>query len=284
MHIFKLVFLFISLILFGSGHCAWAAEFKYLPDMESVQLKPRMRQLPYSAAIYSVLSDDLFKLIQNVLIYDTLEEYQSLPYVISFGENRSVAHEGELAYTKGIDIRDDYFEYSLLRHGKTLIHPETKEQIGVEAFVNGRAIVQKFGDPQTIQIKESLTSVEINARLIPLVGIDLPSIIDVKYPSRPMTGYILSIEDDLSVGGAYMPVTISLGSVDCLKLGNVLDLVEKKIEVTDPNKKNKIKLPLTKIGEVMVYKVGKRISLGIITYSDRSIVVGDKLTVIDHGF
>lgn len=255
-------------------------DFQYLPEIETVQLKPLMRPEPYTATLYSVIADDLLKIVNNVLLYDTVDQYEALPYVLAFEEHRNIEHEGRLAYTRGIDIKDDYIEYSLLRPGKTLEDPFTGEFLGMEAFVNGYVEVQKFDDPQTVLIKDTLTAVEINARLIPLVGIDLPSIIDVKYPSRPMNGYILSIEYDLNTGGAYLPVVINLGSKHCLKVGHVLDIVEKSREVTDPNTRNKVKMPITKIGEIMIYKVGKKISLGVITYSDRSIVAKDRVTVL----
>lgn len=259
-----------------------AEDFQYLPDIETVQLKPMMRPEPYTATIYSVIADDLLKITENVLIFDSVDQYENLPYIIACDEKRNIVNVGDIAYTRGIEVKNDYTEYSILRAGKLLEHPVTKESLGLEVFVNGRAEVQKFDDPQTILIKQALSAIELNARLVPLVGIDLPAIIDVKYPTRPMSGYILTIERDLSVGGAYMPVTITLGRRDCLKLGHVLDIVEQTREVTDPNTRDKVSLPLTKIGEVMVYKVGAKISLGVITYSNRSIVPSDKVMVLDN--
>ncbi len=277
-------FIIIVSLLWHGLAIAAEEDFEYLPDLDTVQLRPQMRPQPYTASIYSVIADDLLKFVDNVLIFDSLDQYEMQPYVIGFDEQRNLGHVGNIAYTRGIDIRNDYIEYSLLRSGRKLVDPVTEEVIGIEAFVTGRAEVQKFDDPQTVVIKEALSAVEINTRLIPLVGLDLPSIIDVKYPSRPMTGYVLSIERDLEVGGAYMPVTISLGSKDCLRKGHVLDLVEKGREVTDPNTRNKVKVPLTKIGEVMIYKVGKKVSLGVVTYSDRAVLLNDKVMVLDQGY
>ncbi len=267
-------------LLWGGGALAQEEDFQYLPEVETVYLKPQVRAEPYTATIYTVIADDLLKIVNNILLYDSVDQYEALPYVVAFEEHRNIEHEGKIAYTRGIQKKNDYVEYTLLRPGKILKDPVTGDLLGLQAFVNGYVEVQKFGDPQTVLIKDSQTAVEINARLIPLVGIDLPAIVDVKYPSRPMTGYILSIENDLSVGGAYMPVVISLGSKDCLRVGHVLDLVEKRYEVTDPNQRNKIQVPVTKIGEVMVYKVGKKISLGVITYSDRHINPKDIVTVL----
>lgn len=267
-------------LLWGGGALAQEEDFQYLPEVETVYLKPQVRAEPYTATIYTVIADDLLKIVNNILLYDSVDQYEALPYVVAFEEHRNIEHEGKIAYTRGIQKKNDYVEYTLLRPGRTLKDPYTGDFLGLQAFVNGYVEVQKFGDPQTVLIKDTRTAVEINSRLIPLVGIDLPAIIDVKYPSRPMTGYILSIENDLSVGGAYMPVVISLGSKDCLRVGHVLDLVEKRYEVTDPNQRSKIQVPVTKIGEVMVFKVGKKISLGVITYSDRHINPKDIVTVL----
>lgn len=275
----KMRYVVLALCLFIKAPACPAEDFQYLPELETVTLKPTMRPEPYSVTLYSIHSDTISKEIENVLLFDSIDQYQALPYVASFEEKRQIAHEGQIAFTKGLSIKDDYSEYTLLKPGVELKHPTTGETLGMQAFVNGSVVVQKFGDPQTVLIKKAFSAIELRARLIPLVGIDLPSILDIKYPPTELKGYILSMGQDYAVGGEYTPVVVSLGVKDGLKQGHVLDILEKQVEVTDPNTRAKIKIPVEKIGEVIIYKVGEKISLGIITYSNRSIAVNDILSV-----
>ncbi|HSX20241.1 MAG TPA: hypothetical protein VLG38_03840 [Gammaproteobacteria bacterium] len=274
--------LIVSLLSTCLAPVALADSFHYLPEVGTVELYPQIRIEPLSASLYKVHVDQLAMYLQNVLIFDTTDDYENLPYIVGFDNSLNMAAEGAIAYTEGLSIKNDVAEFSLLTAGRILKHPISGEQLGVEAFVIGTAVVQKFGEPQTVLITNSLMDMQINTRLVPLVGIDLPSILEVKYPSKPMSGYILAMEGDRFGGGNFTPVVISLGRRDGLKKGNVLNILEESRTVLDRNARKSVTFPIDKIGEVLVYKVGEKISLAIITYSDRLILPKYVVGVTQH--
>lgn len=272
-------------LLGAPAYCQKADDkFHYLPELDIVELSPQMRKEPLSAVLYSIKTDILAIFLENILLFDSVDQYQTLPYIVSFQEQRNIGAAGDIAYTKGINVKNDVAEFSLLAPGRILTHPETGEELGMQAFIIGRAVVEKFADPQTVKINQVSEVAEINTRLVPLVGLDLPAIVDVRYPTKVMSGYILAVQHDHLLGGEYMPVVISLGKRDGIKQGHVLNIVDPKITKVDPNTQVDVKMPKVKVGEVMVYKPGDKISLAIITTSNRVIIPNDRLEVTELDF
>lgn len=264
--------------------CVWinkicAQEPNHLPYSDVVKLSPQMRSEPLTATIYSVNSGKLALYLNNIIIFDNEDQFEALPYIVAFDRDKSMANVGDIAYTMGLDAAKDISSYTTLLLGAKLIHPDTGENIGVEAFVTGNAIIQQPGNPQTILITKVIKAIDLNTRLIPSVGVDLPSIIDVKYPDKMLHGYVLSVQSDEIGGGVCSTVVISLGERDGVKQGHVLDIMDSVRERKDQYTDDIVSLPISKIGEVLVYKTAKKTSLGIITYSNRMIIPLDKLAV-----
>lgn len=256
-----------------------AQNFQYLPDIQPVDLKPQMRAEPLSATLYSLPASTISMFLENVLIYDSQDQFETLPYIVGFDRGKTTGGPGDIAYAMGLNVKNDISSYSLLVPGRIINHPDTGEKIGLEANVIGSAILQKGGTPQTVLIVNSETSIEANTRLVPAVGIDLPVSIDVRYPDKALSGYVLSIQIGAKIGGPFDTAVISLGKSDGIEQGHLLDLTEGDREVTDANTYKTIHLPTTKFGEIVIYKVSEKISLGLITYSERVVIANDKVVV-----
>lgn len=265
-------------VCFASITFAADQGFRYLPDDQVVELKPQMRPEPLTSTIYTLPTDYISAYLDNVILFDNMDQYEALPYIVGFDRDNTIASANDIAYTKGINADSDVSSYSLLEPGEELINPETGEKVGLQVFVIGSAELQKEGNPQTVLITDAKTTIDIGTRLTPSVGIDLPAIMDVKFADNPMQGYILSIANDSDSGGPYIPVVVSLGKRHGLKQGQVLSLKEGVREVKDPDSFKQIELPKNKFGEVLIYKVADKISLGIIMYSNRVVVPNDIVT------
>lgn len=275
--------------LMGLSAGTQALDMQYLPEIQTVDLMPRMRPEPLTASLYTISTDTILKYLENLLIFEDMDHYETLPYVVGFDRNAKMGGTGDTAYTKGLFIRNDVSEFSFLAPGNMLEHPVTGEKLGLEVFVIGNGIVKEFGVTQSILISHCETSVEINTRLTPLVGLTLPAVLEVKYPPKSMHGYIVSIPDLRNLAAVYSVVAVSLGRRDGLKQGHVLDIVEgiREVidpnEITDPRQDKEVILPSTKVGEVLIFNVKEKISLGLITYSKRPIILIDELAVPNAG-
>lgn len=263
---------------------AHAEQFQYLPDMQVVDLKPQMQASPLTATLYSVSTENLLIYLRNFVMFESKEEFDDLPYVLAFDQDKHIAGPGDIAYTRGLNPKGDISSYSFLVPGKKFTNPCTDAVIGFQALVAGTAEVQQFGDPQTITIVSALTTIEQGTKLIPSVGIDLPAAIDARYPDKRMCGYVLSVSVNQAGGGKLSVVMLSLNAKDGLKQGHVLDLIDGKREVLDINTLNNVALPPDKFGEVLVYKVDERMSLGIVTFSSRIVAPNDVVRVLPQDF
>jgi len=279
--VLQLLMLGCTLTILGG---AYAEQFQYLPDTQVVDLKPQMQAAPLTATLYSVSTEELLIYLRNIIMFDSKEQFDELPYVLAFDQGKHIAGSGDIAYTRGLRASGDVSSYSFLIPGKQFTNPCTDAVIGFQALVSGTAEINQFGDPQTVTITSALTAIEPGTKLIPSVGIDMPAVIDARYPDKAMCGYVLSVSLNQAGGGAFSIVMLSLTSKDGLKQGHVLDLMDGKREVLDINTLNNVALPPSKFGEVLIYKVSDRISLGVVTFSSRIVVADDVVKVRPRDF
>lgn len=269
-----------GVILFGClATNIGAQEQHYLPELTTVELAPQLRVEPLSAALYTLKTNRMAAYLENLLIFDDMDTYETMPYVVAFDHNNTMTGPGDIAYTKGLYMQNDVSQFSLLKPGKVLSHPDTQEKLGLEVFIIGSGKVEKFGQPQTLRITSAETNIEINTRIAPLIGIFMPALLDIKYPPTYMRGYILSVQEDRQLAATYSVVIVSLGRRDGLRQGHVLDIVEGDRILPDKNTGLDVHLPSAKVGEVLIYSTCKKISLGIVTYATRCLVLNDVVEV-----
>jgi hypothetical protein len=261
-----------------------AEQFEYLPDEQEVVWKPQMVPAAIDSALYTINSDDLKTLLDDILLFDDIEQFEALPYIVGFDKDANIGSAGDLAYVMGLDPNSQITSFSLLNTGKIFQEPEAEEVVGLEVNVIGSAQLVSSGTPQVIKINETSTVLEAGIRLIPKVGLDLPAVINAQYPARAMQGYVLALGKDFFGGGDYSLVVINLGTRDGVTQGSVLDLREGLRELTDTFNDEVLSIPTVKFGEVLIYKAAEKISLGIITSSSRMVVNNDVVAVIPSDY
>lgn len=242
-----------------------------------VVLKPKMRPEPLSKAINTVDTEELSSYFENITIFDKPADFDKLPYVIAFDNDATMGATGDIAYTTGIDQSEKITAFSLLSPGKKFIDPDTKEELGFYADSIGNAEVIRWGNVQTIKITYALTSIDPGIKITPRIGLDLPSVIEVRYPERPMSGRVLQVDNDIIGVGHFAVAVISIGARDGAKSGDLLNILEAPKHVRDVNTHKNVLLPEESFGQMLIYKAFEKVSLAIITESDKPVIIGDKL-------
>jgi len=248
-----------------------------LPTVGTVVLRPEVRVEPLSRPLFTINTDDLINYFENVILFDTQKEFDDLPYIVGFEKDKNIAGNGDTAFAVGLKSDDNISSFTMIRYNRPYIDPKTSKVIGYKCDVIGNADVVKIGSPTTLLITNVTTSIEAGTKLIPRTGLDLPGLIDVRAADKPMSGYVLETANDSVGGGSYTVVAINLGQKDGLAQGGVLDLIDSPRTVVDPYTKKKVDMPLEKFGEIIVYKVGDKISLAIISYSNRAVLPTDQV-------
>lgn len=244
---------------------------------EVVELKPEMRVEPLTDALDYIDIEKISSYLENIVIFKNNDEYKDLPYILSFDKGADMGASHDIAYSIGINSEDNISAYTLLMPGETLVDPDTKETLGFYADVIGSAEVQRWGSPQTLLIQHALTSIERGHRIIPRIGLDLPSIIALKRPVTPMSGRVLSVENENVGVGAYSIAILNLGIRDGAQRGDLIDILEAPVYSRDPITSKDVLLPTEKFGKLMIYKTFDKISLAIVIESNRPVIIGDQI-------
>jgi hypothetical protein len=178
-----------------------------------------------------------------------------------------------------------------VRNKNTYKHPDTGEILGTEFTTIGTAKLVEQGKNHTkMEVIDSICSVERDDKIIPRIELNLPEFLHGTIPSKKMKGYILDVEDGLLDMGKYYSVIVSLGARDGLQQGHVLKilrvdyrknlLVDRNYKKKREHKKPGVDFLSTKYGELVIYKVFDKVSLGIVVDAKYPITV---LDVVESG-
>lgn len=275
--ILKRVLLIITVIV-SCG--AFADESKTLPQVPTTtKLSPQMRSTPLTSTKYTIQTAALSPYLDNSVIFDSIDAYEAQPYIVGFPDKHNLGGSGDLAYATGITQGENVSAYTILRQGSNYTNPDTKEFLGIQAITIGTAEVQSYGQPQILKITSANEHIEISSRLMQRTGLDLPAEIDAK-PAKPgLNGVVLSVSSSRSGVGRYASIVVSLGDRDGLQLGDLLDLMEQPVKIPNEGSADHNVLP-TKFGEVLIYKVMQKVSIGVIMQTTRGVAPGDSVASI----
>jgi hypothetical protein len=249
-----------------------------------VILRPQMRAEPLDKPVYRINTASLNSYLQNVVEIANPDDYSELPYITAFAGDAYNGGAGDLAYATGIQPKDKQSYYSLVNSGRELVNPDTQELLGIEAYVIGNAELRSYSrESQSIYISKASETVGIGTRLIPRVALELPNILEARVPNKSMLGYVLSINYQDAGVGSHSTAIIGLGKRDGLERGDLLYLMDVPQEVTDLYTKETSTMKSRKFGEIVIYKVMEKFSLGFVLSATRSVLINDKVIAMASG-
>lgn len=240
-----------------------------------VSLKPQMRSEPLDGAKYVLQTADMIQYLDNIIVFDSIDAYEAQPRILGFASDSTFGSAGDIAYATGILAGENISAYTLLKVGQDYKNPATGEFLGVQALITGEADVQNYDVPQTLKITRAKEHIEIGARLIQRTGLDLPATIEAKPARKGIEGYIISVKNPKTGVGKYSTLAVGLGSRNGLQVGDLLELKERPKELKDTKLGKKYTTKTTSFGEVLIYKVMEKVSLGIILSTEHPVVVKD---------
>lgn len=263
---------------------SYAKEIKNLPNFGETVLQPKMRPEPTSKALFSLRTETLAPYLENILIFDSQEDFDSLPYVLGFASGLNMGSTGDTAYVAGINKSNNLSVYTLLGSGTMLTNPDTKETFGIEVHTIGSAELIELGEPQLLLITRAKSNLAVGSRLMPHVDLDLPSVIEARTPEKYITGRVISLAYRSVGAGHNTVVIIGLGEKDGLKLGNLLYAIDAPREIEDAPKKKQVSIKPKKFAEILIYKTMQRVSLGIVVSATRPILVNNYVASAENSY
>jgi hypothetical protein len=154
------------------------------------------------------------------------------PRIIAGPENRVVLSTGTRVYINNIE-EDSDLNWFIYRPGDSLIDPDSKEVLGVEATYLGDLRVKRFGRPATAEVVKAKEEIFVKDRLVPS-GDEVITNFTPRAPETPIKGRLLKIYGGLAEAGPESIVSINRGSQDGVEVGHVLAISRYGRIIKDP--------------------------------------------------
>lgn len=249
-----------------------------LGDTPTVRLSPHIRgsQLTDNA-IASIPLGEISQFLTQPLIVD-VDELAHTPRIVAAREGRVVLGNDDTAYVRG-DLQDKT-EFHAFRAGKALKDPASGKIIGYEAAFLGDLQLRRSStneqEPHSFVITQVKEEIGIGDRLMPVEA--TPFINYVPHaPAQAVTAQIASVYGGVSQAGQNQIVTINRGKNDGIDIGTVLQLqrLGQTMVDTTSSKRETIKLPDERYGNLFIFRVFNNISYGLVMQVTDTVQVGD---------
>ena len=241
-------------------------------------LYPHMRPEDMGQAIAMIPIEDIMPFLNSPKVVSK-NELANAPYVVDFAGEHIVAGAGDEIFVRTI-LKPEYLAYTTYRPGMTYKDPETHEILGYEAIFIADNVILELGDPATLRITNTKREVRRGDRLMPTSEDNVVLNFFPEPPAEFIQGSIISVLNGVQEIGQYDVVVLSKGTVDGLKVGHILTIMQNGKLIPDPFHKNKnelVKLPDQEAGTALVFRTFDRVSYLLVMQATRNIRVFDKM-------
>jgi hypothetical protein len=237
------------------------------------KLSPRARQSTLaSSAIPTIPASVIDPFLTRPMVISE-EALEKAPKIIATQESRVVLGGGDVGYAQDLQPASGT-AYQVYRPARPLIDPETKENLGYEAFYLGDARVKDFGPVSTLLITKSVQEITTGDKLV--VASAFPALSYVPHvPQTKIDGRVIaSTESSVTEIGPLSVVVINRGAREGLSMGHVLALYRAG-ETVATGRKTTATLPDERYGVVLLFRVFDKVSYGLVMNTTRSVNLMD---------
>lgn len=240
-----------------------------------VKLKPGMRISDLNNAIPAIPLEAIRAFLNSGRVVNN-ELLEAAPYILAGRDGHILAGVGDQAYARG-DF-DDNRVFGIFRKGQNYIDPETGELLGIEAKdIGAGKRVDLSEDIATLQINRSREELRQGDRLLPLEDYTYAAQFEPRAPSEDIKGFVIAVETGVKHIGYLDIVVLNKGEREAIKPGDVLAVYKTGELVRDNVNKEMVRLPDTRAGLVMVFRVFDKLSYALVLKARQSLAVGDKI-------
>jgi hypothetical protein len=254
-----------------------------LKRSSQVKLSPEVRIEDLEQPIPAIPVDAIYPFLTRSYVIPAgwkRKRVDAAPYVVSFGEERLLGSNGELAYVVSIEA-DENTSFDLVRPGKPYKDADTGEVLGFEARYVCQGELLRTGNPATLRLFNMQISANLGDRVIPIPDDRFLRTFHPRAPEREVNGSIISVLNGVTQIGQFNVVVVDRGAEDGLQAGDVLTINHRgtviRNQVTGGQRKWVV-LPDEPAGKLMVFRTFPRVSFGLVMYATRSIQLLARVT------
>lgn len=262
-----------------------------------VRLSPRVRKEPLENPIPPIPLNHIKPFLNGSRVF-TQDQLAGAPYVVSYAGEHLMGGPGNKIYvkdnvptptrhrgkktkyvpTKSISIMNAQpdSKWVIFRSRGKYVNPKTKKLLGYMALRVGEAQMEDPGNPATMLLTRIDHGVEVGDRVLPNELDTYPPNFIPQAPRGKIRGEIIDMFQNATQVGSNQVVIINQGKVNRLRPGDVLAIVQEGKTIEDPvHKKQEVRLPNRRVGELMVFKVFKHVSFGLVVRATDPVQLDD---------
>lgn len=252
--------------------------------LRTVHLSPRVRSEGVDRHAVPTIPANLIEPFLAHPLVLAENELQDAPRIMATREGRVLLGKNDKAYVRGELNQERGFQ--VFRPGTPLKDPVTQEVLGHEATYLGTVKLERAAtatdEAHTFTVTSTKQEMRVGDRLLPI-----PPTPILNYaphaPAQAVDARIMSVYGGVSQAGQNQIVTVNRGRKDGINPGTVLELYRFGNVVIDPTSqstssfggKERVKLPDTKYGNLLVFHVFNNISYGLVMQVTDSVKIGD---------
>ena len=241
--------------------------------IKAVRLEPAVHVQPLDRAIPTIPPQIIEPFLTAAIIVDP-GELEKLGHVVAGVDDELVMGKFDDIYARNLGDLESK-KYRIFRAGKSLMHPETGELLGIEGIHVGEAEMVRWGDTARLHITSAVDGVVAGDRLAPIEGdTPLPYYLP-RAPETDISGWVLYAPQGVREVGKFDIVIISGGSEDGLEEGHVIKALYHRGMQIDPVTKEEFRVPDEVSGLLLVVKVFDKLSYALVGAAIRQIALGD---------
>lgn len=246
-----------------------------------VKLSPRIRSESLDEAVPTISAESIRQFLIHPRVLDT-QTIAEAPYVIANNDGRLISSLGTNVYVRG-QINRNQTSYGIFRPGKALIDPINGALLGHEVIHVADATLLNVGDPSTLMINSN--KMETMEGDILLASSEKPTAHNyvTRLPQLRGEGRIVSLFDAISQSGRNQVVVLNMGQESNIQEGDVLAIETRGRQIVDErgiSNWERVTLPNTRTGVVMVFKTFDKVSYALVMESTRPVLINDIITGI----
>ncbi len=197
----------------------------------NIKLSPSIRESGHAEVIHAIPLDAVHPFLTRPRVVSEAE-LDSAAYIVGSQDEHLTFGSGFRVYVRNLG-EPDTAKFSVFRKGGVYRDPDTNAVLGYEAEHVADAMVEKFGDPATVQLINANKEVMKGDRLLPQTEDTMQEFVP-HAPAAPVDAKIISAMGGISQISQHQVVVLSRGLKDGLEPGHVLAIYQRGKLVSDP--------------------------------------------------
>lgn len=234
---------------------------------------PSIRRASAAAAIPALALDQIEVWLATFRIVDAAS-FDRLPYVLAGIDGKTLLKTGDRFYAKGA-LETGASSFKIYQSGQRYLDPTTGALIGLEAQEVGQArLLSEQAGLATFKITGVTEEVTPGDRLMVAEALDIDATLFPQPPKNVVSGQIIGLRSDATIAAAHSVVTLDLGLVDGLAVGDLLAVASPGERVKDPVTGQAVALPDQPIGQLLVYQTLDQIAYALVLKTTAAVKIG----------